>query len=267
MYLLENKIAAVFAASGAIAGAVAKEMARSGATVYVSDVDQERLAKLAEEINAEGGKAFPRKVDALDETAVNAFINKIAETEGALHAVFNGIGLDPQEGGYGIHAADLSFESFMRPLQTQVGSQFLTSRAAGKVMRETESKGTIITLTASLSRVKAMRMAGLTAACAAIEGLTRALAADFGPDGIRAVCLNSTALADTETIRMTSVMQGQPADVTYEQVRQGMSDNYVMGVSPTVQDIGRLAVFLASDAGAVLNSHVIDADFGAKSVI
>lgn len=267
MYLLENKTAAVFAAAGAIAGAVAKEFARSGAAVYVSDIDETGLARLVEEIKAAGGNVFAQKIDALDEAAIDAYLHEIAEKESGLHAAFNGIGLDPKAGGYGLHAADLSFESFMLPLRTQVGSQFLTSRAAAKVMRETKSTGTIITLTASLSRVKTMRMAGLTTACTAIEGLTRAIAADFGPDGIRAICLNPTALADTETIRMTSVMQGQPENVTYEQVRQGMSANYVMGKSPNVEDVAKLAAFLASDAGAVLNSHVIDADFGAKSVI
>ena len=62
---LKNKVAVIFAASGAIAGAVAKAFAQHGAKVYVSGRDLETVKTLAETIKKAGGKAEATKVDAM----------------------------------------------------------------------------------------------------------------------------------------------------------------------------------------------------------
>ncbi|MEL6821043.1 MAG: SDR family oxidoreductase, partial [Calditrichota bacterium] len=160
-----------------------------------------------------------------------------------------------------------SLEDFMRPLEVHLGSQFLTSRHAAKAMMDSQSTGTIITLTASLSRIKTPFMTGITAACTAIEGMTRSLAAEFGRTGIRVICVNPTALIETRTIRETTEANAKTAGLPAEQFAEMMQQGYLLGKSPTTKDIGQLVAFLASDAGALLNSHVIDADFGTANVI
>ncbi len=265
---LNKKVAAVFAASGAIAGAVAESFSNHGAKVYLAARNLEAAKALAAKINENGGWATAHKVDALDESAIESFIQHIIAENGKLDIVFNGIGARPSESGYGVHTTRLAFEHFMKPVEMHLGSQFLTARVAAKYMIQTQSKGTILTLTASLSRLKLPFMAGVTAACTAIEGLTRVMAAEFGQAGIKVICINPTAMPETRTIQETSQASATAMGISMEQYAEiQQSNGSLIGRTLTLKDTAETAAFLASDAGAVFNSHIVDVDFGTMSVI
>lgn len=263
---LNNKVAAVFAASGAIAGAVAQAFAQHGAKVYVSAKNLDAVNQLADTIKKNGGWAEAAKVDAMNETEIENYIQKIVADNGKLDIVFNGIGARPSESGYGTYTTQISFEQFMKPVQLHLGSQFLTSRVAAKHMMQTKSQGTILTLTASLSRLKLPFMAGVTASCTAIEGLTRVMAAEFGQAGIKVICINPTAMGETRTIRETSVANAKAMGISVEEFAK-MQMPSLLGKPFTLTDMANTAAFLVSDAGAVFNSHIVDVDFGTMSVI
>jgi NAD(P)-dependent dehydrogenase (short-subunit alcohol dehydrogenase family) len=264
---LKNKVAVVFAASGAIAGAVAKSLAEHGAKVYVSGRDLAAVRMLADEIKQNNGRVEAAKVDAMNETEIDSYIQKIVTENGKLDIVFNGIGVRPSESDYGMYTTQISFEQFMKPIETHVGSQFLTSRVAAKYMMQTQIQGTILTLTASLSRLKLPFMAGVTAACTAIEGLTRVMAAEFGQASIKVICINPTSLSETRTIKETNAASAKSMNIPPEALGQMLASQYLLKKSPTLKDVGETAAFLVSDAGAVFNSHIMDVDFGSMSVI
>jgi NAD(P)-dependent dehydrogenase (short-subunit alcohol dehydrogenase family) len=267
MRSLSDKIAVVFAATGAIGGAVARSLAEQGAHVHVSGRNAGAAEALAFEITQAGGKAEAAQVDALDEAAIEAYLQALAARHGRLDIAFNAIGLRPSESGYGQPATELSFEDFLKPFHAHVGSQFLSARAAARHMMRLGSPGCILTLTASLSRLKLPFMAGITAACAAIEGLTRSLAAEFGPAGIRVICLNPTSLPETRTIRETNALSARSMGMDPEALAALLGQQYLLGRGPGLREIGEAAAFLASEAGAVFNSHVLDLDLGSRSVI
>jgi NAD(P)-dependent dehydrogenase (short-subunit alcohol dehydrogenase family) len=264
---LKNKIAVVFAASGAIAGAVAQSFAQHGAKVYVSGRNLETLKSLVDTIKKEGGKAEAAQVDAMNEAEIDQYFQKIISKNGKIDIIFNGIGVRPSQSDYGIYTTQISFEQFMKPIETHVGSQFLTSRLAAKYMMQTQTQGTILMLTASLSRIKLPFMAGITAACTAIEGLTRSMAAEFGQAGIKVICINPTSLKETRTIQETNAASAQSMGIPPEALQQMLNAQYLLKKSPTLKDVGETAAFLVSDAGAVFNSHIMDVDFGSMSVI
>lgn len=261
---LTKKVAVVFAANGAIASGVAHEFAAQGAIVYVSGRNLSALEALAYQINQAGGIATPSEVDALNEDAIETYLKGITEVEGKIDIVFNGIGLRAFENGYGTPAAKLPFDQFLKPLETIVGSQFLTARLASKHMT---NGGTILLLTSSLSRIKTPFMSGITAASAAIEGLTRSLAAEFGFAGIRVICLNPTGMPETRTIQETTAANAKTLGMPIEVFAAELSKGSLLGKAPSVSDTAKVAAFLVSDAGAALNSHIIDVDFGHQSVI
>jgi NAD(P)-dependent dehydrogenase (short-subunit alcohol dehydrogenase family) len=267
METLKNKVAAVFAANGEIAREVAKAFARNGAYVFLSGRNPEKIEELAKEIEHEGGHCEAHQVDVTDEKAIDKHLKHIVSKKAKLDVVFNGVGLRAADAGYGTPASELSFNQFMKPIELHVGSQFITSRLAAKYMMKTGIRGTIITLTASLSRIKTPFMAGITAACTAIEGMTRSLAAEYGRAGIKVICLNPTALVDTRTIKETNAANAKTAGIPEEQFAEMLQQGYLTGQSPTTKDIGQLAAFLATETGALLNSHVVDADFGSMNVI
>lgn len=267
MINLSGKIAVVFAATGEIGSAVATAFASYGAKVYLSGRNKEKLDQLAKRIKSDGGWVETERVDAMNEGEIDAYLSKITSETGCLDVVFNGIGIRPSEFSYGVSTLQLSLDHFMEPLRVHLGSQFLTARTAAKYMIDTASKGTILTLSASLSRLKIPFMAGITSACAGIEGLSRGLAGEFGSFGIKVICINPTALPETRTIRETNVASAATMGITAEALSAGQSAQYLLQRSPSLKDVGNMAAFLATDVGDVLNSHVIDVDCGTFSVI
>lgn len=267
MESLKDKVAVVFAASGQIAGTVAESFVRHGAKVYATARDLKSLDLLAKNIEANGGRVELGKVDALSEPEIDSFLQKVIDENGQLDVVFNGIGIDYKDAGSGTPTTIASLEQFLNPLQKICGSQFLTSRVAARHMIQSNSQGTILLFTASMSQTKTPNMAGFASACAAIEGLTRVMAAEFGQHGIKAICIRSGALMETNKI------QGMINDFSeqFGITREEMTKNYlrfdILKSTPTLKQLGETVAFLASENGAPFNSHVVDFDNGKLNVL
>jgi NAD(P)-dependent dehydrogenase (short-subunit alcohol dehydrogenase family) len=103
---------------------------------------------VAKQIIAAGGKAHTDVIDALDDTAVNQFIDRIVKRNGSIDIEFNAIGPPPREYANGKNAVDLTIDEFMLPPTTVFKSQFITARAAARHMLQQRS-GLIILLTGS----------------------------------------------------------------------------------------------------------------------
>lgn len=267
MESLKNKVAVVFAASGEIAGAVARSFAEHGAKVYVTGRNLTAVQKLAEEINAAGGQSVAAKVDALDEGVIEAFLQKVVNDNGKLNIVFNGIGSYYKDAGSGTPSTVVSFGQFLNPLQRILGSQFLTSRLAAKLMIGSRSEGTILLFNASMAKTKTPNMAGFAAACAGIEALTRVLAAEFGKHGIKAICLCSGAIYEsfkiTEMIHDFSAQFGSSTETMTAQYKQFD----ILTTEPTLKKVAETAAFLVSENGVLFNSHIVDIDCGKYNVL
>ncbi len=267
MESLKDKVAVVFAASGEVAGAVARSFAQHGAKVYVTAINLNAVEVLAKEIEANGGRAEAGKVDALNETEIDSYLQKVVAENGKLDMVFNGIGSYYKDAGSGTPTTIATFEQFLNPLRRICGSQFLTSRVAARYMIQSGSEGTILLFNASMARTKTPNMAGFAAACAAIEGLTRVMAAEFGQHGIKSICICSGALMETHKI------QGMISDFS-EQFgisREEMTKNYtrfdMLKSGPTLKQLGETAAFLVSENGVAFNSHIVDFDCGKLNVL
>ena len=262
METLKNNLAVVFAASGEIAGAVSRSFARHGAKVFVTGRNLAAVKTLAEEIKAAGGQAEAGKVDALNETEIEAYIEKVVADNGKLDIVFNGIGSYYRNAGSGTPTTIATFEQFLNPLQRICGSQFLTSRVAAKHMIESGSEGTILLFNASMARTKTPNMAGFASACAAIEGLTRVMAAEFGKHGIKVICLCSGAIYESHKISEMISDFSQQVGISREDMTSQYKKFDILGSGPTLKQVAETAAFLASENGVIFNSHIVDVDCG-----
>src|SRR5712691_2702467 len=246
--LLDDQNAVVFGASGAIASQVARRLAGEGAVVWLSVRRGEAVKQLAEEISESGGKAYVQEVDALSPETVEAYLETIAAT-GSVDIVFNGIGGAPAELGYPARALDQDVDAFLLPMRTIVGSQFLTARGAARHMSQ-RGTGSIITISAGLSTLSVPHMAGISAACAAVEAMTRSLAAEFGSSGIRVNCVRSSAMPETRTIRESRAGHSRLGT-------EPTSGSNALGRPLTVNDTAGAVTFLASSLAAGLCGQVI----------
>lgn len=264
---LKDKVAVVFAASGEIAGAVARSFSQHGAKVYVTARNGNAVKALAEEIKANGGSAEAAKVDALNETEIDNYLQKVVADNGKLDIVFNGIGMSYSDAGAGTPTMAVPFELFLHPFQTICGSQFLTSKAAAKYMIQTATEGTILLLTAALSRSKIPNMAGITASSAAIEGLTRVMAAEFGGQGIKVICICPGAILETSKISGAINSTAKHLGVSPEEVTSYYTKFDILKAAPTLRQVGETAAFLASESGIAFNSHIVDVDGGKLNIL
>jgi 3-oxoacyl-[acyl-carrier protein] reductase len=262
METLKNNVAVVFAASGEIAGAVSRSFAQHGAKVYVTGRNLAAVKTLADEIKAGGGQAEAGKVDALNETEIEAYIQKVVADNGKLDIVFNGIGSYYRNAGSGTPSTIATFEQFLNPLQRICGSQFLTSRVAAKHMIQSGSEGTILLFNASMARTKTPNMAGFASACAAIEGLTRVLAAEFGKHGIKVICLCSGAIYESHKISEMIGDFSQLAGITQEEMAAQYRRFDLLQSGPKLKQVAETAAFLVSENGVLFNSHIVDVDCG-----
>ena len=267
MQNLKDKVAIVFAASGEIAGAVARSFSQHGAKVYVTARNLDAVKALAHEIKANGGRAEAANVDALNETEIDNFLKKVVSDNGKLDVVFNGIGVDYSEMGGRPPTTEATFEQFMAPIEKICGSQFLTSRVAAKYMMQTQSEGTILLLTAALSRSKLPNLAGITAASAAVEGLTRVMATEWGENGIKVMCICPGALMETQRIYGWIDTAANQYGISREQLVMQYKAFDILKTSPTLKQLGETAAFLASETGVAFNSHIIDVDCGKLNIL
>src|SRR5437879_4622124 len=129
--MLHNKNAIIYGAGGSIGGAVAKAFADAGARVFLSGRNLSSVQKVADEILASGGRAAANQVDALDEKAINSYLDWVKPEAGTIDISFNAIALYPVQN---IPLVDIAAEDFVRPVTIAMQSQFLTATAAARVM-------------------------------------------------------------------------------------------------------------------------------------
>jgi NAD(P)-dependent dehydrogenase (short-subunit alcohol dehydrogenase family) len=247
---LKDKNVIIYGAGGAIGGAVARAYAREGATVFLTGRHLDPLDNAVKEIVADGGYAQAAQVDALDADVVTAHADRIAREHGGVHISFNAIGI-PQQGIQGVPLTDLPLEQFQAPIHAYLTAHFLTAQAAARHMTA-QGSGVIITLAATPSRAAAPLVGGMAPAWAGVEALTRVLAAELGPHGVRVVCLRPDAIPETATIDTVYGLHARALSITTTEFAEAMRARTLLRRLPTLAQAAGTAVYLASDeAGAV----------------
>jgi NAD(P)-dependent dehydrogenase (short-subunit alcohol dehydrogenase family) len=254
---LNNKIAVIYGAGGAVGGAVAKTFAAEGAAVFLTGRNLASVEANAKAIVAAGGKAEATKVDALDEQAVESHLAAVVEKAGRVDISFNAITPIPQPGTQGIPIAQLPVDAFAAPIAAYLRSQFLTGRAAARRM-VAQGSGVIVVHTPEPARLGAPLVGGMGPAWAAMEAFNRNLSAEFAPHGVRAVALRSSGLPETGTIDIVFGLHAKALGISKEQFQGFVESLSHRKRSTTLGEVANAAVFAASDKGSGLTGTVIN---------
>ena len=134
--LLGGKVAVIHGGAGAIGGAVARNFAREGATVFLAGRHLDKVEAVAREIADAGGQADAQQVDALDEAAIERHLLGVVRNAGRIDIEFNAVGLPVVQG---IPLTDLKQADFVAPIASWTTTQFLTARAAARHMLQQRS--------------------------------------------------------------------------------------------------------------------------------
>ena len=253
--LLASKNAIVYGAGGAIGGAVARAFAREGSRVFLAGRTLESLEEVAEEIRFAGGVAETAQIDALDEKAVDEHADAVAAEAGAIDISFNLISYGDVQG---TPLAEMPLEDFERPVVNAVRTQFLTSRAAARHMIR-QGSGVILTFGGAGSRDPIRHytsggfqvyLGGFQVALGAIDVLRRQLAVELGPHGIRVVTLHSGGVPETTR------------EDWREAITQSFIDSSMLKRVETLDDVGNVAAFAASDLARTMTATAINITCG-----
>lgn len=253
--LLEGKNAIVYGGGGSIGGAVARVFAREGARVFLAGRTLAKVEVVAGEISAAGGLAETAQVDALDERSLEEHAGTVAEKAGGIDVSFNAIGVDHEQL---IPLVDMPPEDFIRPVTGYATTHLLTARAAARRMAERGS-GVILTLSSSAVRayVPGVYVGGFGVACVAIEALTKQLAAELGPRGIRVACLRLEGIPESWEHVSTGGWSAPPAEIEAQ-----MKARSLLGRVTTLADVGNAAAFLSSDRAGATTGTVFNLTSG-----
>jgi NAD(P)-dependent dehydrogenase (short-subunit alcohol dehydrogenase family) len=250
--LLESKVAIVYGAGGQIGSGIARAFAREGARVFLAGRTLASLEDVAEQISGAGGVAESAQVDALDEEAVERHADAVVEKAGGIDVSVNAIAIRGELQGTPL--IEISQEDYEAPIATGTTANFLTARAAARRMVK-QGSGTILLLTATATwsqpaLLAPISMGGFGVACAAIEGLSRSLAGELGPQGIRVICLRSEGTAEL----LASLKRPDLDGVIESQT--------LLRRAPTVADIANVAAFMASDQAGAMTATVANLSGG-----
>ncbi len=261
--LLQDKIAVIHGAAGAIGAATAKTFAAEGARVFLAGRTLEPVERVAKEITAAGGRAHAAQVDALDPYDVQAHADAVAAEAGRIDVVFNAIGVAHVQG---VPLVELSVDDYLLPITTYATTQLVTSVAAARHMVR-KGSGVIVTLSTTAARAT-LATDGFGPACAAVEALSRQLAGELAPHGIRVACLRADVIPETvdRGSHVAEILRriGESHGMTLEQFRESPGLPGALLQRPlTLDDVANTAAFLAADRAAGITAVITDVSRGA----
>lgn len=238
---LKNKTVFATAAGAGIGRASSLAMAREGAKVFATDIDETAL----EELSEESGNIEAFVMDALDPDAINRAVERV----GAPDVLFNCMGFVHH--GTILDAADGDFD-FSFDLNIKAHFRVIRAFLPGMI---DNGGGSIVNMASVASSIKGtVNRCVYSATKGAVIGLSKAVAADFIDKGIRcnAVCPGSV---DTPSLRERMRVQGD-----YEAARAAFIARAPMGRMATAEEVADLVVYLAGDESAFVTgqTHIID---------
>jgi len=260
--LLKDKVAVIFGGGGAIGGAVARAFAREGARVFVSGRTRSKVELVARAIVSAGGSAEAAEIDALDEHAINGYIDTVVRKAGRIDITLNAVGLYHVQGR---PLAELSLQDYIYPIAVYTRTNFLTAKAAARQMVR-QRRGVILTLSTPGSRMSGAGFLGYGVTCGAIETFSRILAGELGPDGVRVVCLRPDAIPEAlPTSHARRVFNGfaERAGTSVEtMLAQRAGTGTLLRRFPTLAQVADFAAFVACDGAGAMTGAIANLSCG-----
>lgn len=247
--LLEGKNAVIYGAGGGIGSAVARRFAQEGATVHLAGRTLGRLDEVAEDIRSGGGRAETAAVDALDGTAVDEHADAVAASAGSIDISFNLISVGDVQG---TPLVEMSVDDFEQPIMTATRTMFLTSCAAARHMIR-QGSGVILTFGGTGDPLRDYYIGGFQIALTAVDQFRRQLAVELGPHGIRVVTLLTGGVPET----IPADFEGRDA------IEKGIVKETIFNRAATLDDVGGVAAFLASDHARTITGTDVNISCGA----
>ena len=253
---LTGRLAVVTGSARGFGAAIANRLAEAGATVVLADVRLDDVERTAARIAARtGASCIPQPLDVADETAIAAAFAGWLEEFGPVDVLVNNAGV------FSNHLAhEMPMAEFDRILGINVRGSYLCSRSALQQMRAA-GRGVIINVASvDAMSTSAEGLTHYTTSKHAIAGMTRSLAVESAPAGVRVNAVCPGAAMTEGAVEL--VTGGEETGIDVEAQWEGIVDRTPMGRLCDVDDVARAVVFLASDMAAFVTGVLLPVDGG-----
>lgn len=245
---LKGKTGLITGAGQGIGRAVALAWAQAGANVAVLDANAQNAARTADELDSIGARSLAIAVDVTDENAVNEAVQQVDFELGELDIAFNNAGIARGE----VPSVDMPADWWRSVIDVNLSGVFYSAQAEARVMLP-RGRGAILNMASMSGTIanKGLLQPNYNASKAGVAHLTRSLAVEWSPQGVRVNSLSPgyilTPLTEREEVaeKRAEWISGIP-----------------MGRMGTVDDLTGPATFAVSDASAYMNGHDLIVDGG-----
>jgi NAD(P)-dependent dehydrogenase (short-subunit alcohol dehydrogenase family) len=247
---LDGQVAIVTGGAQGIGGATARKLAAEGARVLIADIDESAMAENAERIRAAGGIVATIVADVSNAAQNQRMVETAVERWGAVHILVN----NAFAGGRELHgsAVEVSEEHWNKGLAILMGAIFLGVKHTVPVMQQSGG-GAIVNLSSVHGLLMAPRRIVYEAGKSAVIGMTRQMAVDFGPLGIR---VNAICPGHIVTERTTPQWEAHPDGLRY------FEQQYPVRRTGVPEDIANAICFLCSEEASFITGQALAVDGG-----
>jgi len=251
---LRGKIAVITGAASGIGAETARLFAANGARVVVADLQQEAGAKLTAQL---GDAARFVRCDVTREEDVAAAVDLAVRAFGQLDVMVNNAGIVGAVGPI----ANTTLQAWDATLAVLLRGVFLGMKHAARVMSPRRS-GSILSLASVAGVVGGLGPHAYTAAKHGVIGLTKSVASELAPLGIR---VNAVAPGSTVTAMTSTVITGNPDDTAATEA--AIARGSALGFAAMPADIAHALLYLASDEARYVTAHTLVVDAGVTSAL
>lgn len=249
--LLNDKVCLITGGASGIGEVTARRFAAEGAIVAIVDIDAEGGRRVADAIADEGGRASAVRADVSSEADVASAAAEILRTYGRIDVLLNNAATilpKPLE--------EVSEEEWTRVIAINLKSVYLTIKHTIPALRR--SKGNIVNMASLNGLVGQKQNAVYASTKGAVIAMTKALALDYAPDGVRVNCLCPAGVM-TPLLEQWRLRQPDPEATT-----RLLADMHPLGRPATSEEIADAALYLASEGARFITGVALPVDGGAS---
>ena len=256
-FCLKGKVALVTGASYGIGFAIAKALAKAGATITFNDLKQEFVDKGLENYKAEGIEAKGYVCDVTDEGQVNKMVAQIEKEVGSVDILVNNAGIIKR-----IPMIEMSAAEFRQVIDVDLNAPFIVSKAVIPAMIK-KGGGKIINICSMMSELGRETVSAYASAKGGLKMLTRNIASEYGEYNIQCNGIGPGYIATQQT---EPLRERQPDGSRHP------FNAFILAKTPAArwgvpEDLAGPAVFLASSASDFVNGHILYVDGGILAYI